>query len=383
MGRDGSGVRAASETSIQISFTYQGEVCRERVRLKPTPANLKKAAQHRAAILSAIDNGTFDYALTFPESPRRFKFAKVRGGALTVKDYLEIWLDSKAKQIKHSTWIGYHKIVTHLLIPKLGNHVLSELRRAHVKEMLVTMKVTNKRLANIQSVLRSALQDAVTDDTLEANPLYGWCYANRETLKEHDDVDPFTADEQREILNAAEGQVRNLIQFALWSGMRTSELIGLDWGDVDWQRGVVRVSRVKTQRSTEFEVTKTKAGRREVKLLGPAMEALTAQKVHTYLKNQEVFQDPRYGERWAGDQPIREGFWGRILQRAKVRYRRPYQTRHTYASMMLSAGESPMWVAAQMGHASWQMIGKVYGRLMPDAVPQAGEKAVETFRRSV
>lgn len=379
MGRNGSGVTPATESSIQISFNFQGQQCRERLALKPTPSNLKRAAQHRAAILDAIARGTFDYATTFPDSPRRFKFTK--GGGLSLKDYLETWIDSKRKQIKSSTLIGYTKIVTHFLIPQLGHHVLAELRRAHVKEVLTGMEVTNKRLANIQSVLRSALQDAVTDDILETNPLYGWCYANREILKEHDDVDPFTEREQADILNACEGQVRNLVQFALWSGMRTSELIGLNWGDVDWQRGVVKVTRVKTQRATEFEVTKTKAGQRSVKLLGPALEALLDQKAHTYLKGEEIFQDPRYGERWAGDQPIREGFWGKLLQRAKVRYRRPYQTRHTYASMMLSAGESPMWVAAQMGHASWQMIGKVYGRWIPDAAPQAGEKAVQTFGR--
>jgi integrase len=46
----------------------------------------------------------------------------------------------------------------------------------------------------------------------------------------------------------------------------------------------------------------------------------------------------------------------------KVKYRCPYQTRHTFASMMLSSGKNPMWVASQMGHADWGMIRKVYGR---------------------
>ncbi|ETF01051.1 integrase [Advenella kashmirensis W13003] len=46
---------------------------------------------------------------------------------------------------------------------------------------------------------------------------------------------------------------------------------------------------------------------------------------------------------------------------------------------MLSAGEHPMWVADQMGHADWTMIAKVYGKWMPDANIAAGEKAVDTF----
>ena len=59
-----------------------------------------------------------------------------------------------------------------------------------------------------------------------------------------------------------------------------------------------------------------------------------------------------------------------------MRYRYPYQTRHTYASMMLSAGENPLWVAAQMGHKDWSMIARVYGKWIPEADPLAGAKAV-------
>ncbi|MNL56650.1 hypothetical protein D3C87_1801600 [compost metagenome] len=53
--------------------------------------------------------------------------------------------------------------------------------------------------------------------------------------------------------------------------------------------------------------------------------------------------------------------------------------RHTFASMMLSAGEHPMWVAQQMGHKDWAMIIRVYGKWMPSADPRAGSKAEEKF----
>jgi integrase len=53
--------------------------------------------------------------------------------------------------------------------------------------------------------------------------------------------------------------------------------------------------------------------------------------------------------------------------------------RHTFASMMLSAGEHPMWVAQQMGHKDWAMIIRVYGRWMPSADLAAGGKAVDLF----
>lgn len=75
MGRGGSGVRAVSDSSIEITFMYRGVRCRERVALKPTATNLKKAQQHKAAIEHAIAQGTFDYCVTFPGSPRAAKFA--------------------------------------------------------------------------------------------------------------------------------------------------------------------------------------------------------------------------------------------------------------------------------------------------------------------
>jgi integrase len=116
-----------------------------------------------------------------------------------------------------------------------------------------------------------------------------------------------------------------------------------------------------------------------LKPLGPALDALQAQKPHAFMKGGVVFENPRTGEAWKGDQPIRYGVWVPAIRKAGVRYRRPYQTRHTYASMMLSAGESPMWVAQQMGHSDWTMIARIYGRWVPEAAPDAGQKAVKIF----
>ncbi|RMH36814.1 MAG: hypothetical protein D6694_13555, partial [Gammaproteobacteria bacterium] len=60
-----------------------------------------------------------------------------------------------------------------------------------------------------------------------------------------------------------------------------------------------------------------------------------------------------------------------------VRYRPPYQTRHTYASMMLSAGANPLWVARQMGHKDWGMIRKRYGRWIPQEQSEAEKVAAK------
>jgi integrase len=358
---------------------YRGVRCRERIGLKPTATNLKRAEQHKAAVEHAIAAGTFDYAVTFPGSPRAAKFAP-EANRETVSGFLTRWLAGKKKHVSSSTFEGYRKIVEQRLVPKLGTVMVVELKRKMVRDWLDTLGVSNKTLTNIQSCLRSALNDAVDEELLETNPLAGWTYLRKEAPPKEDDVDPFSPEEQRAILDVLHGQARHLVQFAFWSGMRTSELVALDWGDIDWIRGEVRVSRAMTQAAKgTAEVTKTAAGARTIKLLGPALTALQEQKAHTFLAGNEVFQNPRTGERWAGDGPIRKTMWAPALKKAGVRYRRPYQTRHTFASMMLSAGEHPMWVAQQMGHANWAMISQVYGKWMPAANLEAGQKAEQLW----
>jgi len=355
-----------------------GVQCRERIPLEPTPANLKRAEQHKAAIELSIYNGTFDYPATFPHSKRAQRIG-YRSGQIPLAEYLPAWLERMESRLKSSTWDGYRKIINGVLKPRMGKTPLIAISRKTVRDALSDMKVGNKRLSNIQSCLRSALDDALDDELIEINPLAGWTYSVKGKPKAEDNIDPFTPEEQRAILEAATGQYRSFLQFAIWTGLRTSELVALEWGDIDWLRGEARISRGLTHAAKEAELPKTAAGIRDVKLLPMALEALQAQKQHTYIEGGAVFHDPRYGKPFDGDQAIRKSFWIPVIRKAKVRYRYPYQTRHTYASMMLSAGEHPMWVSKQMGHKDWTMIARVYGRYIPTTGDTSGQKAVEKF----
>lgn len=392
MGRKGTGVTPISDSSYEIAFTFKGKRCRERIKAKPSPANTRKLEQFRAAILHAIDKGEFNYAESFPDSKHIEQFAEKPGDVLTVTKYFESWLDRKKAEVKASTYQGYHSITFGYVIPTFGDLSLTDLKRATIRNALAKIdegrpdnkKVTNKRLSNIQSCMRSALGDAAADEIIETNPLAGYTYSRVERPVEgepEDDVDPFSPDEQLAILSKLREGENNLVQFFLWTGLRTSEATALNWSDIDFVGGTVRVRRAITRESKGVaEYPKTDAGRRDVKLLAPALAALNAQKSLTFLAQADgpVFINPTTRERYAGSHQIYR-VWQTALKRAGVRYRRPYQTRHTYASMMLSAGEHPMWVAKQMGHADWTMIARVYGRWMPSADDSSGAKAVEKF----
>jgi integrase len=379
MGRDGNGVKAASETTIEITFTYNGIRCRERIKLKPTAINLAKAERHRAAVLHAIAAGTFDYATTFPGSKNIAKFTDKP--ALTVERYLNDWLAGKRPQIKSSTYNDYLKTIR-IINDQFGYMLLIDLKRKPIAEWARGFGCSNKRISNLISPLRAALTDAMHHELIDNNPIAGWTYKKIMPPKSSD-VEPFTRVEQELILANLTGQGKNLIQFAFWTGLRTSELIELEWGDIDWNRGIARIERAKTQYADEAETTKTKSGERDVKLLPPALEALKAQKSFTFLQDGKVFMNPRTGEPWTGDQAIRKTLWIPALKKAGIRYRRPYITRHSYASMMLSAGEPLAWVSKQLGHSNVLMTAKVYATWIPDSQPEAGLKAVELFGKAV
>lgn len=379
MGRVSSGITQASESSYEISFSYRGKRCRERIKIKPSPTNLKRLQNHLGAILDSIDKGTFDYSVTFPDSPRRLQFIEKKGDVLLTEDYLDEWLTAKEKELKASTLQGYTKIINNFIIPEFKGKPLADLKRVDIKKWLSEMECSNKRLSNIQSVLRTALQEAVNDDVIEINALYGWKYENKQAPKIIDDVDPFNAKEQELILSELQGQHRNMFQVFFWTGLRPSELVALQWDDIDWQRNTITVNKSLTQAAKEFEEPKTKAGNRAVKILKPALDALNNQKQFTLLQGKSIFINDRTGEPWTGDQGLRKTVWMPALKRAKVKYRRPYQTRHTYASMMLTAGESIAWLAEQMGHADWSSLRKTYAKFIKDSIPDAGEKAVKMF----
>lgn len=65
-----------------------------------------------------------------------------------------------------------------------------------------------------------------------------------------------------------------------------------------------------------------------------------------------------------------------------LKYRRPYETRHTAATLWLAAGEAPEWIARQMGHSNTKMLFEIYSRFVPNLTRQDGS-AFERLLSSV
>ena len=181
-----------------------------------------------------------------------------------------------------------------------------------------------------------------------------------------------------------------MIQFNFWSGLRLSELIGLGWDNIDLVNWTAKINLAKV--NGQFKTPKTKRAERTVELLAPAIAAIKEQQQYTYMlppieidvtqadiktvkkiQWRPIFLNTNTLKPHASDITIRDRFWVTHLKKAKIRYRSPKNTRHTYASQLLSTGTiSKDWIAKQMGHTSTKMIDKHYAKwISEDAPPMA------------
>ena len=372
-----SGVRIRG-TAIQIDFYYNNIRCRETLKLEPSPKNIKYAIRLKATIELEIEQNKFDYKRHFPNSKRAKMFIPI-STTITCADLLLTQLAIYKRRydvgnMAKSTYDGYKQIIKNKLIPDLGEYKLYEVTPKILRQWVLMQELSSKTFYNKLTPLRSILQEAVHSGYISINPFDNAGIESLITdisLPKKQEIDPFNEEEKNIIINHATGQLKNLVQFAFYSGLRTGELIALRWSDIDFSAGVVNVTNNIVE--GQEKAPKTIAGIRKVLLLPKATEALLEQQKITEIENNFVFHNPNTNKRWLDSEKIRY-HWKKLLKSAGVRYRYPYQTRHSYASMLLSNGELPAWIASQLGHANVQMVYNVYAKWIPDSSLKDGYK---------
>ena len=150
--------------------------------------------------------------------------------------------------------------------------------------------------------------------------------------------------------------------------MRTGEIDGLKWKYVDFERKQILIR--ETIVAGEEDYTKTDSSQRAIIMSGPVFEALQEQYKATAHLSQFVFCNLKGGT--VDHNNITKRVWYPLLAKLKLAKRRPYQSRHTAATLWLAAGEAPEWIAQQMGHSNTEMLFKVYSRFVPNLTRRDG-----------
>ncbi|EKA0998510.1 DUF3596 domain-containing protein [Cronobacter dublinensis] len=354
--------------TINITFTYRGVKCREPLsNLEVNSKNLKYAERTLGEIYNKIERGTFVYAEYFPRSARLKIFGNAAAGK-TVKMYLDEYIGiCETRKLSPSTIGGYKKCRSALAA--LHSLPASELTPAAMKAWIQSRTTTLKTIRNQLSFLRSALDEAVTDGVLQLNPVSLVTASRYQSDKSTTDsdyiVDPLSPAEIDALLSSAGNkQWENLFMFAIQTGLRSSELCALRWRDIDFVGKTAHVQNASVV--GVIKGTKTKAGTRKVELNDVAMTVLANQKTFTFMKDATIFEDPKTNKPWASADAIRKKAWVPTLRKAGIRYRNPYQTRHTFATRHISQGANLFWLAGQMGHKGPEMLFRHYGSYLKE-----------------
>lgn len=384
--------------SLRISFSWKRRRHRETLGLPVTKANIKYAAQKRAAVLHAIKMGTFNYAEAFPNSKHA---GGAHGSSKRVGELIDVYLPLKAVDITPDTEARYkmalqvcaNTIGTNRLVSSLLPHDIQKLRA----DLIATRKpsTVNHYLATLAGFLEWCEQNGhATKGLAEACVPFDLSDA---------DPDPLTYDEYQALITKGclHDQDRAAITLMVYTGLRPGELCGLAVEDVDLQRGSINVARSVTSRNT-FKVPKT-GNSRTVFLLPPAAEAAKTLielakgnarvsvpvAINRHQHREDTFTPLLSPKLQARKAKTNDWFvptawntkFNNIQRRSGIRPRRPYQTRHTYACWCIAAHGNLAFIANQMGHKDFTMLTKVYGKWMEDASEGEVQRLWDNMKR--
>jgi integrase len=373
------------EQRIQIAFSYKGVECRELTPPGPvTQTTVNLAGGLRNEILRRIAENTFSYAAYFPNSPRAKQF-DAGGSLVTLAARLQMTEEAYERQVENgkmspSTLAGYVKAIhSERMQTFVAGRAIASVKPSDVRAFASGIEGTAKHVRNLLTPLRATFADALNDDLIEFDPFarIDMTALLKKSTKDSDyEVDPFTEQERAAILSAARPDEAPTIRFWLNTGPRPGELIALKWLKIDWTN---RKARIDLNQVVGVEkAPKTEAGIRDIDLNDESVAALIAQKPASFEAGGHIWLNPRTGKPWTTDAQLRKTLWMPLLERAGVRYRNPYQCRHTFASALLTAGQNPWYVAEQLGHVDVQMVFRTYGKFI--AQDYQKQKAQPTLR---
>lgn len=278
---------------------------------------------------------------------------------MTTGEYLIEWLDGMCSILQRSTYESLTVYLHKHIIPALGDIPLASLRTRDIQKYLTEKSQCGRldrkagglspvSLKKHLSVLRQALDDAVRADYIQSNPAR---YARvRRTPVLSSRIRFLSLAEAKAIISALHDPVyRAIFIITLYYGLRRSELLGLRWSAIDFDKNTLTISHtvVKNLTIERKDTTKTESSRRTYQLL-PEVRAL-------------IEQIPRQGDYLFNIRPdtLTRGFQ-RQLRKAGFPPMRFHDIRHSTASILFEAGWNLEDIKSWLGHADIETTSNIY-----------------------
>lgn len=292
----------------------------------------------------------------------------------SVHDACESWLTkSERNGLERSTMKAYRSHARIHIEPKIGDLLVRDLSRADVRDFmdgLLDDGVSRVLVKKIMVSLRAVLADAIEREWIDHN-VAAEVRVKRSTGRDRKRIVIPTKEEIRTIIEKAPESHRVMFTLAIFTGMRISELRGLCWAAVDFDRKLIKV----IQRADEFGelgAPKSRAGERVIPMAPTVVKALEAWKSSGLtIRDGLVFPNA------AGKIQNYSNIYNRVFKpmlvangvtdedgQAKFGI---HALRHAAASLFIDQGWNPKKIQTLLGHASINMTMDVYGHLFESA----------------
>ncbi len=285
---------------------------------------------------------------------------------LTVGQWLAIWQRDFLGNVKPGTALNYESVIRIHILPVIGEIELTALRTPVVQRMYnqeLAKGLSAKSIKNIHGCLHRALDIAVRIGYLTKNPTSACILP---TVRQAE-MQPLDTPDLKKLLEAIHGEeYEAIITTALFTGMRSGELLGLTWDCIDFNNGIIRVTKQlvyprRKGRPYSFGTPKNGKGR----TLTPAPFVMDVLKAH---KQAQDLQRQTVGVAWNdggfpnlvfthpdGSHLSQPTVWKalqKILRKAGLERHRFHDLRHTYVVNAFRAGDDVKTVQQNAGHYS-------------------------------
>ena len=367
---------------------------------KPKGVFESKALQRRAAQELLTRRLAEVGAHTFVPDRQRVRFGELA----------ELWLASKVR-LRATTLSDYKIMLDCYLLPYFADRKVETMTRLDVERFRDTMaagvpdvvqlarearekalrerdpsarlkpvkpgpRTTNKCMGVLVAMLRFAVQrDLITRNVAAGLDKLPTAAGEDRVIEQN----VLTPDELRRVIEAATDPHRIPIALAVYTGIRQAEALGLQWGDIDWNRGTAEIRR--TYRCGAFYQPKTASSRRTIELPADLVVTLKRWRLACPKGEHDLVCPSKSGKPMHGSALLNHGFRP-ALSRAKIRTVRFHDLRHSFASNLLAAGVDVVTVSKALGHANVHITLTTYAHAVPKARHGAGDRIAALLSQS-
>jgi integrase len=353
---NGFGLRitAAGAKAFILNFRIAGR--ERRMTLGSYPAwTLVRARERAKELRRMIDNGVDP--LGEREDSRK---------APTVADLVQRFADEHLARLRETTANEYRSIIRTYVLPELKHRKVADVSYSDIDALhrKITRGGARYRANRAVAIMSKMFALAIRWKWRSDNPCIG--IERNQEMKRHRYL---SADELARLSVALaehdDRQAANIVRLLLLTGARRGEVQGMQWAHIDLERGVWTKPGATTKQKTEHRVPLSEAS-------WQLLRAIHAAAMESRNNLASVYVFPSIGA--SGHRVEIKQNWARLCKAAGIESARLHDLRHTYASVLASAGLGLPVIGALLGHSQPQTTAR-YAHLFDDPLRAATEKA--------